>query len=142
MPRGAGTRDLWAGCTPVYAGGSPSKGAKMTGSRRIGAACAASLLAVALIGASCGGGSSANPDGPTGGAGTGGAGSFGNTPTGQCKDVVTALCNRDNQCNMLNATPADQMSCFAANNVAFGCDRATMAFTDCLTDVKAVSCAA
>ena len=115
----------------------------MTGFRRIEASGAACLLAVVLIAASCGGGS-ATPDGaPTGSAGTGGgAGSNGNTPVGQCKDVVTTLCNRDNQCNMLNSTPADMMSCVAANNVAFGCDRAAMPFTDCLTDVKAVSCSA
>jgi hypothetical protein len=112
----------------------------MTGSRRIGAAGATSLLAVVLVGASCGGGGAASSD-ATGSAGTGGSAAPG-TPVAQCKEVVSTLCNRDNSCHPSQmATAQNLMDCQTLNGIAFGCDRATVSFGDCLTDVKVVSCA-
>jgi hypothetical protein len=109
----------------------------MTGSRRIGAVCATGF-AVALIAASCGGGSATSDAAGT--AGTGGAAVPG-TPVAQCKEVVATLCNRDNTCNGQNATAQDLMDCQTLNGIAFGCDRATAPFADCLNDTKIVSCA-
>jgi hypothetical protein len=108
------------------------------------------LLSVACSACGSGGGAgdggaagTTGASGTTGTAGTtGGAGTTGNTPVGQCKQVVTTLCNRDNACNNAGAgTAAEIMACVNANNVAFGCDRATVSFADCLADVNVISCA-
>lgn len=104
------------------------------GSRRIGALTGAALLAVVLTGASCGGGSSTANDGA--------ASATPGTPVAQCKEVVSTVCKRDRTCgNVPDASADSEASCITGLNVAFGCDRATTAFGDCLTDVKTVSCA-
>jgi hypothetical protein len=92
------------------------------------------MLAMVLAGASCGGGGSAQNDGS--------ANTVPGTPVAQCKEVVSTVCKRDRSCgNAPDASADDEAACNAGLDVAFGCDRATTGFGDCLTDVKTVSCA-
>jgi hypothetical protein len=120
----------------------------MTGFRRTRSFGAAILFAAILASAGCGGGS-ASPDGggSTGSAGsTGGGGTTGTTggmPVALCKTLVSTICMRLKSCNVLqNPASFVEADCERAENVEFGCDRATSAmFPDCVNDVKSVSCA-
>jgi hypothetical protein len=59
-----------------------------------------------------------------------------------CKSVVSQICMRLKSCGVLqNPTTFVEADCEKAENIEFGCDRASMDFTNCLADVKSVSCA-
>jgi hypothetical protein len=113
-------------------------------------------LALTFVGIACG--SSSGTSGSTGGAGTSNAGSgtagtggaagggttgtggaTDNSPVGLCKQLITTLCTRSNDCNVGDAGTVDVAQCSMLQNIAFGCDRATI-FPSCLSDVKALSC--
>jgi hypothetical protein len=117
--------------------------------QRIRAHGAAAVLVVAFACAACGGGSAKGGAGDgatagTGGAGGGQAGSGGatdNTPVGLCKQLITTLCTRSNECKASDAGVVDVAQCSTLQDVAFGCDRASStAFAACLSDVKTLSC--
>jgi len=125
--------------------------------RRISPHGAAAVLIVVFACAACGGGSGNGSSGGAGSgaagsstAGTGGAGSgtagiggaTDNTPVGLCKQLITTLCMRSNECKASDAGVVDVAQCSTLQDVAFGCDRATStAFASCLSDVKNLSCA-
>jgi hypothetical protein len=109
---------------------------------RNGALLGATALMVALA-AACGGsggGATAGTSGSNGGGGTGGT----TTPTGAvdaCKALASTVCTRDNSCNARGATAQELADCTTAQDIAFGCDRATSAgFSTCLKDVQILSC--
>lgn len=127
--------------------------------RRLNPRLVVSALALTFFGIACG--NSGGTGGPTGGSGTSGhagggtpgaagaagggaAGSGGatdNSPVGLCKQLVTALCMRSNDCNVGDAGTVDVPQCSMLQDIAFGCDRATSPmFLPCLSDVKALSC--
>lgn len=65
------------------------------------------------------------------------------SPVALCRELVTTLCTRLNQCEGLDASAQDTADCVTLENVEFGCDLATSAgFPTCLNDVKVLSCAA
>jgi hypothetical protein len=115
-----------------------------------------STLALILVGAACGSsGGGSKTDGGGGGAGGGGGSDAGGgsdlglpgsdapigaTPAEQCNALVTTLCTRGGEC--LNTTPAQQSNCQTLLNVQFGCERATLPFTACVQDTRALSCSA
>jgi hypothetical protein len=124
---------------------------------------AAALTAVVFAFAACGGGGSSTPhDGAAGSTGTsgstGGSGSTGTsgstgggghvapsgTPVALCQQLVSTICMRLKACpNVLqDPTTFVEADCERAENVEFGCDRASaMTFPDCVNDVQTVSCA-
>jgi hypothetical protein len=118
----------------------------MTGYRRTRSFGAAVLFAAVLASAGCGGGSATTDGAATGSAGstgTGGTGAPSGTPVALCQQLVTTVCMRLKSCNVLqNPAMFVEADCEKAENVEFGCDRATSTmFPDCVNDVKTVSCA-
>jgi hypothetical protein len=112
-------------------------------------------LALTFASIACGNGSGTGGAGASGHAGSGTAGTGGaagsstsgsgggtdNSPAGLCKQLITTLCMRSNDCNVGDAGTVDVSQCSTLQDVAFGCDRATStAFPSCLSDVKALSC--
>jgi hypothetical protein len=100
-----------------------------------------------IFGASCGGGSSATGTAGTGGGGNGAAGTGGGgsgpppsgSPAADCAEAEKTICKRSASCDADAGAGAEEQ-CLAEFQTVFGCDRATMSFADCLTDVKLVSC--
>ena len=129
----------------------------MTGFQSIRSFCGAAVLAVVLASSACGGGSSSsgaggsgvtgsagNKGGAAGNAGSAGAGGVPTgTPVALCNQVISTICMRLKSCNALqDPTKFVEADCERAENVEFGCDRATStAFPDCVSDVQTVSCA-
>jgi hypothetical protein len=122
----------------------------MTGTLRNRSVGGSAVLAILLACASCGGGSASADGAATGGAGKGGgtgaAGTSGlpsGTPVALCKKLVSTICMRLLSCNVLmNPTTFVEADCETAENVEFGCERASAAtFPACVADVTAVSCA-
>jgi hypothetical protein len=88
------------------------------------------------------GGGTAGAAGAAGGGITGTGGATDNSPAGLCKQLITTLCMRSNDCNVGDAGTVDVAQCSMLQDIAFGCDRATSTmFPPCLSDVKALSCA-
>jgi hypothetical protein len=79
---------------------------------------------------------------PSGTAGT--SSTTGGPTTGPqgCTQAVTEFCARDLECVDTGATASDMADCVRQNGVALGCSRATTEdFKDCVSDLKALSCA-
>jgi hypothetical protein len=126
----------------------------MTGFQSIRSFCGAAVLAVVLACSACGGGSSsggtagkgatgsAGSTGAAGNAGTAGAAASG-TPVALCNQLVATICMRLKSCNALkNPATFVEADCERAENIDYGCDRATSPdFASCVTDTQNESCA-
>jgi hypothetical protein len=130
----------------------------------IGVFAVMGALAVMFCGGGCGGGGgssgaagagghAAGASGAAGTTGTGGttgtagttgaAGAAAGTPAAMCQQFVMTLCTRVKECPVPDggAVVTDVASCASEQDVAFGCDRATLSFATCLSDLQGLSCA-
>jgi hypothetical protein len=120
-------------------GGGGSSGAAGAGGHSGGASGAAGTTGT---GGATGTAGTTGTGGTTGTAGTtGAAGAAAGTPTAGCQEFVMTLCMRANECNVADGGAVDVAMCASEQAVAFGCDRATLSFATCLSDVKGLSCA-